>query len=93
MNIWALKGHKVTVTKKSIRNGYDRARDRAEKLLIIGNTYTIEKTHVQAFSTDVYLQEFPGIRFNSSTFINVTEQSPEENAKHPEFKTWENSIN
>jgi hypothetical protein len=64
MNIYSQKGTKV----ECISNQY-----REQKLpqLKIGEIYTIEKTIVHSFITVVYLQEMPGVKFNSVLFINL----------------------
>ena len=71
MDIYSKKGTKVIVTKETIKNGYDYVEEHAKKHLKIGEQYTIEKTVVSGWSTEVYLQEFPNERFNSVTFKNV----------------------
>jgi hypothetical protein len=42
--------------------------ERARKFLTVGSTYTVERTVVHAWSTDVFLREVPGERFGSSLF-------------------------
>jgi hypothetical protein len=66
MNIYALKGHKVRC--KNLTGGYDSEKDLAKKHLEIGKEYTIEKTIVDNWSTDVWLEEIPDVRFNSVFF-------------------------
>lgn len=70
MNIYAKKGDKVTVTEDSIKSGYKCDIEKAEKYLKVGNIYTVEKTNVFSSYTEVYLQEFPDIEFNSVQFID-----------------------
>lgn len=43
----------------------------AERFLEHGKTYTVANTEVYSFHTDVYLEEFPGVRFNSVHFVDV----------------------
>lgn len=70
MNIHAKAGHLVTVTEQGMNNGYQSDKDHAKKYLSIGEVYTIERTVVDNWHTDVYLNEIPGIVFNSVHFIN-----------------------
>ncbi|MEK3873685.1 MULTISPECIES: hypothetical protein [unclassified Paenibacillus] len=66
MNIYAQKGDKVRFLNK---NGHDWEPEKArESGLVEGVVYTVEKTEVGGFHTDVYLQEFPGKPFNSVLF-------------------------
>lgn len=51
--------------------GYDSEQARARELLTIGATYTIERTEVGGWRTDVYLKELPGKSFNSVMFEEV----------------------
>jgi hypothetical protein len=68
MNIYAKEGHKVIVTEQSARNGYQSDRDLVKKHLIINQVYTVEETFVYEWRTEVALQEFPEITFNSVSF-------------------------
>lgn len=83
MNIWALEGHKVMVTEETALNGYDYDIKRVKKLLEIGKEYTVYFTSIGEIRTDVYLKEFPDRGFNSVNFVDVVEQSEENNRKHP----------
>lgn len=71
MELYAEKGHKVTVTKQSIQNGFDYDKKKAEKFLKVGEIYTIEDMEVYNWSSTVILQEIPNERFNSVNFIDV----------------------
>ncbi len=71
MKLYAEKGHKVTVTEQSIKNGYDYDKEKAEKFLKVGEIYTIEKMEVQNWSSVVTVQELPEERFNSVNFIDA----------------------
>lgn len=86
MNIYALKNHKVKCTTLSA--GYDYHKKIAETYLEIGKEYVVEKTIVDSFHTDVFLQEFPGIKFNSVFFEDVTQQSKESDLLHPDYKRF-----
>lgn len=71
MDIYAEEGTKVIVTEYSIKNGYDPVAEHARKFLKTGETYTIEYTVVDGWSTEVYLKEFPDEVFNSVSFEDV----------------------
>lgn len=71
MNIYAPKGHKVVFLNKG---GLTHHKEYAlEKGLIEGNIYTVEKTDVDNFHTDVFLQEVESHGFNSVLFENYVE--------------------
>lgn len=86
MNIYALKGHKVRCTTLSAGYSYDQ--EVAKKHLEIGKEYTVESTHVGRWNTDVFLKEFPKVKFNSVFFEDVIEQSKEDNQKHPDYRKY-----
>lgn len=69
MNINAKKGDKVICS--TLSGGYEIDRNLADQYLQIGETYTVEKTIGQDWETDVYLQEFPDLSFNSVFFEDV----------------------
>lgn len=66
MEIYSEPGTKVIYTGK---NGYDHDRERADKLLEVGKTYTVLETDVQPWSTGVSLEEVPNEWFNSVHFM------------------------
>jgi hypothetical protein len=66
MDIYSKKGTKVIFNHPQA--GYSHHIETAKKYLKIGEEYTVEKTAVGHFHTDVYLQEFPNIAFNSVMF-------------------------
>jgi hypothetical protein len=69
MNIYAQKDHKVRFLNK---NGHTNEPENACVIgLIEGAVYTVEKTVVHSWSTEVYLQEFPSYSFNSVMFEDV----------------------
>ena len=68
MDIYAEENTKVTVTENSIKNGYDNVEEHARKFLKVGETYTIDHTEVDGWSTAVYIKEFPDELFNSVSF-------------------------
>ena len=45
----------------------------ARKHLTEGEEYTVERTEVSSCHTDVYLEEIPGVAFNSVMFEGVKE--------------------
>ena len=71
MSVNAQKGHKVTVTEKSIANGYPFDEEKARQLLKVGQVYTVELMDVQNWSSTVLLREIPGVEFNSVHFIDA----------------------
>ena len=68
MYIHAKKGHKVVVTRQSIRNGLDMDKKIALKYLQVWVVYTVEKTEIHDWHTNVYLKEIQGEYFNSVLF-------------------------
>lgn len=77
MNIYAPRGAKVVFLNQ---NGYDHDLEHARSCgLVEGHTYTVDRTVVHSWITDVYLQEFPDIPFNSVMFRDETLKG-EENA-------------
>lgn len=86
MNIYALKGHKVKCT--SLEGLYQYQTELAHKHLELHKIYTVESTEVHSSSTDVILQEFPEIEFNSCHFDDVEPQSPELDKKHPDYSKY-----
>ena len=71
MNIYAKKGDRVVFAYP--KNGYDRHVATAAKYLKKDETYTIDHTEVGSWHTDVYLQEIPGVSFNSVQFVDAEE--------------------
>ena len=71
MDIYAKEGTKVIVTEDSIKNGYNNVEEHARKFLKVGETYTIDCTMVDGWSTAVYIKEFPDEVFNSVSFEDV----------------------
>jgi len=83
MNIYALKGHKVSFTHPN--GGWPFDQQLAKTHLLLDNKYTIEKTIVDSSSTDVFLEEFPNVRFNSVMFDDVEPQDEEKDKLHPDY--------
>jgi hypothetical protein len=87
MNIYALEGHKVKCS--TFDAGYEYDKEEAKKHLELGKEYTVQYTDVDSWSTDVVLDEFPNIKFNSVFFEDVVEQSEEDDKNHPQW-SWYN---
>ena len=69
MNICAKKGDKVVF--RSPDGGNLGEQERAKKHLVLNMVYTVEKTRIYGFHTDVYLQEVKGVAFNSVQFDDI----------------------
>lgn len=52
-------------------HGYPHDQEMVKKHLKVGETYTVERTVIHNFNTDVYLKEIPGVPFNSVLFEEV----------------------
>jgi hypothetical protein len=74
MNIYSEKGTKVTVTESSLNNGYKYDSETAKKYLTVGETYTVDHTIVHSWTSDVYLEEFPDISFNTVCLVDLDNQ-------------------
>lgn len=72
MNIYAIRGTKVTVTEDSIKNGYDSVEKHARKHLEVGKTYTIVTTIVNGWHSYVFLKEILDEVFNSVSFEDMS---------------------
>ena len=70
------KGEKIIY--KYPNKGYTYERKLAEKRLVLNQIYTIERITIKDWHTDVYLQEFPSIKFNSVLFEDVNLLNPSE---------------
>lgn len=73
MNINATRGHKVTVTSKTLRNGYEYDQEKVRKHLHVGEVYTVDTVSIDSFHSDVTLIEVPGVSFNSVSFEDYVE--------------------
>ena len=69
MNIRTPAGQKVRYAFPE--NGYPYQQDVASAHLQVGGVYTVERTEIDSWTTDVYLKEFPDVRFNSVLFENL----------------------
>ncbi len=86
MNIYTLSGKKVRCVNLS--GGYNYHQELAKKHLVVGEEYTVDYTDVGSWHTDVFLTEFPDVAFNSVFFENVDEQTPQEDASHPDYTKY-----
>ena len=69
MNIYARDGDLIIFNHPNA--GYDPDQKKARELLTIDSIYTVERTEVDSWHTNVYLKEFPGEVFNSVLFDDV----------------------
>ena len=88
MEIFAVKGHKVVVTDKSRKNGYEYDTEKVDEHLEVGKEYTVDYTDVGNWSTKVYLVEVPGVSFNSVNFRSVKRQSEDASKSHPDWERY-----
>jgi hypothetical protein len=79
MNIYALPGFQVKV-KTWVRE--------IDSDLRPGTVYTVERTEVYGFHTEVYLKEIPGQTFSNEIFDDVSSQTVNENSKHPDWHKY-----
>lgn len=86
MNIYALQGHKVVCS--TLNGGYDSDEELAVKYLELNKEYTVLETNVSGWHTDVILEEFPDIEFNSVFFEDVDEQDEESDMEHPDYSYY-----
>ena len=73
MDIHSPAGSKVMVTEQTANNGRSYDSENVKKFLEIGKEYTVRCTIVHLCTTDIYLEEIPGIYFNSVNFVNIKE--------------------
>jgi hypothetical protein len=86
MNIYALPGHRVRCA--TLNGGYEFHEQIAREYLDEGGEYTVDHTEVDSWHTDVFLVEFPEVRFNSVFFEDVKPQSKEKDAQHPDYRKY-----
>ena len=70
MDIHSVPGTKIKFTAAG---GYEGQQEFAKTFLALGEFYTVEKTIVHNFHTDVYIKEFPSMSFNSCLFDDPEE--------------------
>lgn len=71
MDIFGKPGKEVMVTNDTIKHGRESDQEKVKKHLTIGMPYTVERIDVHNWTTDVYLVEVPGVRFNSVSFVDI----------------------
>lgn len=73
MDIWSPRGTKVTpiYVDGKVFGGYPFHARTAERYLKEGSIYTVDRTDVDRSHTDVFLQEVPGVAFNSVCLAHV----------------------
>lgn len=86
MNIYALKGHKVRCDNLS--SGYEYLLEIARQYLELGKEYVVERTSVDSYQTEVWLQEFPDIAFNSGLFEDAVKQTEADDERHPDYERY-----
>lgn len=72
MNIHAKKGEKVIFKYPTAGHKHDH--ELVKKYLSLNEIYTVERTIVSEYHTDVYLEEFPNVAFNSVNFESEQEE-------------------
>lgn len=82
MEIFTPENKKVELA--TLNAGHDWQKEEVKKHLEFGKHYTVEKTIVHGFSSEVYLKEIPGVSFNTVFFKNVDKVSKKEIIEHPE---------
>lgn len=90
MNLFALEGHKVWCS--TLVGGDKHDQELAESYLEKYMSYTVERTKVYSFHTDVWLKEFPNVCFNSVFFEDVVEQPMEKTKQHHDFIIYNGTI-
>lgn len=73
MRIDAPEGTKVAYLNKEAGYPYDQ--EEARRHLTLEGIYTVERTVIHNFTTDVYLKELPGLFFNSVLFSEIEESN------------------
>lgn len=69
MDINAKNGVRVIFNNPNA--GYEHHQQQAKEHLVAGDQYTVDRTDVGSWHTDVYLQEVPDVAFNSVLFKDV----------------------
>jgi len=88
MEIYAIKGHLVKVTEETKNYGHSSDVELIKEKIQIGKTYTVDHTNVFGFRTEVFLEEIPGVAFNSVNFVDVTSQPVELSKKHKDYSKY-----
>lgn len=69
MNIYAKKGDRIKFSFPD--NGSEFDKKEAKKYLKLNNIYTVEKTDIGNWHTEIYIKEIPNIFFNSVMFSDI----------------------
>lgn len=67
MDIFKAKSGDIVICKSDYQNYYGGCEEIKEHLKV-GNEYTIEEVDIHSWHTNVYLEGFPGLPFNSVHF-------------------------
>lgn len=87
MDIWTPPGSKVIFTNAG---GYESEQETNIKYLELGKEYTVDYIDVHGWSSDVFLEEIPGRRFNTCCFNNIKGYDPLNDWSVREADEWEN---
>lgn len=87
MNLCAAPGHKVRAISLATVP-YPVNNDNASQYLEFGKVYTVLYSRLYASHAEVWLEEFPEIRFSSSLFDDVEEQYDVVTILHPDFQKY-----
>lgn len=90
MDIRSPQGTKVVFTACG---GMDGDIEHAKKKLVVGEIYTIRKTVVHDWITDVYLEGFPCAVFNSCLFNKCVKEKPNESEQEETIKEISHELN
>ena len=71
MSLETKPGVKLLVTSESIKNGTDDDKVNADLYLRPKRKYTLKKIVVHDWHTDIWVEEIPGVKFNSVQFENI----------------------
>lgn len=71
MDLKTKPGAKIVVTSESIRNGTEEDKANASLYLKPKKRFTLRKIQVHDWHTDVWVEEIPGVKFNSVQFENI----------------------
>lgn len=85
MNIFALPGFKVKVTRMWAFYTYKVGNRIHKGYLELGKLYTVDRTEVHDYRTTLWLKEIPGVALDASHFTDHIAQNPVDDAKHPDW--------
>lgn len=87
MNLCAAPGHKVRVISLSTIP-YPVKNDNATQYLELGKVYAVLYSRLYLSHAEVWLEEFPDVRFSSSLFDDVEEQYDVVSIVHLDFQKY-----